>query len=127
MVRKFYANSTDIDFDSHTLILTVCGMNVELSPSHVSNLMGVPRVSNPQYPFNEHVGPTDYEVNQELTNDVYCLPTNLTHDLPSPLIALYIKSCHLLLPLPVVSQISLVLELCSYMLSIKGIHVIWHV
>ncbi|KAL6966798.1 hypothetical protein U1Q18_032592, partial [Sarracenia purpurea var. burkii] len=46
--------------------------------------MGVPEVSNLQHPFNEHVSPTDSEVNRELTNDVFCLPTNLTQDLLSP-------------------------------------------
>ncbi|KAL6966657.1 hypothetical protein U1Q18_032443 [Sarracenia purpurea var. burkii] len=59
-------------------------MNVELSPSHVSYLMGIPRIPNPQYPFNEYVGPIDSKINQELTNDAHYLLTNLTQDLLSP-------------------------------------------
>ncbi|KAL6963086.1 hypothetical protein U1Q18_038052 [Sarracenia purpurea var. burkii] len=84
MVHEFYANSTNIDFNSHTLRSTVRGINVKLSLSHISHLMGIQRVSNPQYPFNEHVGPIDSEVNRELTNDVYYLSTDVTKDLLSP-------------------------------------------
>ncbi|KAL6954245.1 hypothetical protein U1Q18_014699 [Sarracenia purpurea var. burkii] len=46
MVRKFYANSANIDFDSHSLRTTVRGVRIELSATHIYDLLGIPLVSN---------------------------------------------------------------------------------
>ncbi|KAL6956557.1 hypothetical protein U1Q18_040639 [Sarracenia purpurea var. burkii] len=84
MVWEFYANSANIDFDSHSLGMTVHGVRIMFSATHIYDLLCIPLVSNPQFPFAVNTGPPEVVINWELTNGTYNYPTTLTQSHLSP-------------------------------------------
>ncbi|KAG6641190.1 hypothetical protein CIPAW_09G056200 [Carya illinoinensis] len=58
VVREFYSNIAHFNLDDHSIISTVRGIQIEVSPAILRNLFTLPEVESPLYPYKGMGAPT---------------------------------------------------------------------
>lgn len=84
MVREFFANVTEVDIVNGFFFTYVRGLQLRFSVDTVRNILQLPVVENPQWPFAPEISPDREEVFRELTDHVATHLADLSQGLMAP-------------------------------------------